>query len=543
MAALLAELAREREARHGRPEAATIPKRQKIEVIDLDDEDVEDPSVVLAKRLQAEEYEKLAGGTSTQQPSAHQLAGGTSTQHQHDFDEDDWEEAVPAGEMLPAGIGPPPANPLGLDLSRVEILRADPTPVVLIRAVGGRLESQARTLANFDISKKARSNRKCGAAENAGLNGKNCDNTFHPLAETNNKYDGKCAAITPQQMAEWVSGVVKPAMAAAAAALSRGGSTAAAQQLAEQGELAPYATAQVRCLQYDAPIRGHTEKKEGGQFHRHLDHGQYGWVVLASLHADSDFYVRLGPRPAPPTCGCGLPCKLSVSTKEGPNQGRHCFSCRGCSNTCRTFEWAKPGDEVPSAERVLRLRHGDLLIFDAARQSDVEHGVDAIYRNTREPQRPYRVSVQWRVTHTAVSERLQLAWCAKNLCDFDDDAVIAALDKLKVAPRPVSGAARGAAVQALVDKAGARAKHPRALQKLESLVKEVCNAAGNNRFLAGRLPFGNKKHLASAWHIDPDIREACFRDTVRVPATPGASGPLRGVIRLPPLAALGMEAL
>tara|TARA_B110001452_G_scaffold223957_1_gene197346 strand:+ start:62 stop:1021 length:960 start_codon:yes stop_codon:yes gene_type:complete len=76
---LLAELAREREARHGRPEADTMPKRQKI-VIDLDDEDVEDPSVVLAKRLQAEEYERLAGGTSPQPPSTEQQAapaGGT----------------------------------------------------------------------------------------------------------------------------------------------------------------------------------------------------------------------------------------------------------------------------------------------------------------------------------------------------------------------------------------------------------------------------------------------------------------------------------
>ena len=51
MSTLLAELAREREARHGRPEALeTMPKRQKT-VIDLDDEDVEDPSVVLAERL------------------------------------------------------------------------------------------------------------------------------------------------------------------------------------------------------------------------------------------------------------------------------------------------------------------------------------------------------------------------------------------------------------------------------------------------------------------------------------------------------------
>ena len=33
-----------------------------------------------------------------------------------------------------------------------------------------------------------------------------------------------------------------------------------------------------------------------------------------------------------------------------------------------------------------------------ARQSGVEHGVDAVYRNALEPCRPYRVSVQWCVT-------------------------------------------------------------------------------------------------------------------------------------------------
>ena len=114
---------------------------------------------------------------------------------------------------------------------------------------------------------------------------------------------------------------------------------------------------------------------------------------------------------------------------------------------------------------------------------------------------------------------------------------------LAVTPRPlsVSGAARVAAVQALVDKAASGAKPAAALNKF---VRTVCESDGNdNRFLSRRLVGGGRTSLPTTWHIDPDIREACFRDTVRVPATPGANGPLRGVIRLPPLSALRMEAL
>ena len=85
---------------------------------------------------------------------------------------------------------------------------------------------------------------------------------------------------------------------------------------------------------------------------------------------------------------------------------------------------------------------------------------------------------------------------------------------------------------------------PQRLRTLHAHVKATCEAEGNtNRFLATRLVGGGRCHFASCWHIDPDIREACFRDTVRVPATPAANGPLRGVIRLPPLAELGVQAL
>ena len=536
---LLAELRRAREGRRPPPVSEQVeakieptPKRAKVaaplpsnvEVIDCLSSDDEGAAAhpsdeQLARRLQDEENEAASRSRI--------FAAG------------------PSNTNSAASVGA--ANPLGLDLSRVEILRrADPTPVILFRAVGGGLERLAASFATFDIAKEDRSNRKCGAAENTGTHGKNCDNTFHPLAETNNQFDPKSKRITHAQSAEWVRGVVQPCFAAAAAALRSGGGggggggSAGARQLTEAHDVAAFAPAEIRVLQYDAPVRA--DKKEGKQFHRHLDHGMYGWVVLASLHADCDFYVRLGPRPAAPTCTCGLPCKLATVTKEGDNFGRYYYTCRGQYNACKAFDWGKPGDEVPSAERVLKLSHGDVLIFDASRQSDVEHGVDAVYKNRADPKRNYRVSVQWRVTNPAVAHRTTLAWMAKNLADFDDADVLAAFDVLGSArPQSVSGASRVAAVQRLIDVAGDAAQQATALN---ALVRRVCEAPGNgNRFLSKRLVGGGRVHIESSWHIDPDIREACFRDTVRVPATPGAGGPLRAAVRLPPLSRLGMTAL
>lgn len=428
---LLAQLRAEREARRPLPAQESAPKMAKaepvmadkkvvIELLSDDDEAADSASIVssLTKQLAADEAlaRQLAADDEQQ---AMRMAGGSSPIGSQ-------RSGNPGGNLAVRLEQRGGANPLGLDLSRVEILRrGEPTPIVLFRAVGGKLGELAQALADFDISKVNRSNRKCGAAENTGTHGKNCDNTFHPLADTNTMFDDKCRRITPEQSGQWVRSVVQPCMAAAAAALGSG--VAAARPLLEAAEVAPHVSAEIRVLQYDAPVR--TEKKEGNQFHRHLDHGMYGWVVLCSLHAECDFYVRLGPRPAAPTCQCGLPCKLARVTKEGPNHGRYYHACRGQYNACKMWQWTRPGDETPSAERVLRLGHGDVLLFDASRQSDVEHGVDAVYRSA-DPRRPYRVSIQWRVNHAEVGARLSLAWMAKNLADFDD------ADVCRLAPAP-----------------------------------------------------------------------------------------------------------
>ena len=51
------------------------------------------------------------------------------------------------------------------------------------------------------------------------------------------RYDNKCSLITPQRRSEWVSGVVQPAMAAAAAALKLDGSDGSAAAALQLGEL------------------------------------------------------------------------------------------------------------------------------------------------------------------------------------------------------------------------------------------------------------------------------------------------------------------
>ena len=53
--------------------------------------------------------------------------------------------------------------------------------------------------------------------------------------------------------------------------------------IGEVCEIASYAPSQIRCLQYDAPVR--SEVKRGGQFHRHLDHGVCtpGWCLGLGL--------------------------------------------------------------------------------------------------------------------------------------------------------------------------------------------------------------------------------------------------------------------
>ena len=50
------------------------------------------------------------------------------------------------------------------------------------------------------------------------------------------RYDNKCRLITPQRRSEWVSGVVQPAMAAAATALKLDGSDGSAAAALQLGE-------------------------------------------------------------------------------------------------------------------------------------------------------------------------------------------------------------------------------------------------------------------------------------------------------------------
>ena len=95
---------------------------------------------------------------------------------------------------------------------------------------------------------------------------------------------------------------------------------------------------------------------------------------------------------------------------------------------------------------------------------------------------------------------LSLDLLAKNLCDFDDADVVAALDALAIIPRPpsVGGTSRVAAVQLLLDKAGSQ---PSLAEALQAHVRRVCEAEGNaSRFLSRRLVGGNRNSIECAWH-------------------------------------------
>ena len=224
-------------------------------------------------------------------------------------------------------------------------------------------------------------------------------------------------------------------------------------------------------LKYAAPKRANKPADAAKFFHRHLDHGFYGWVVLASLHAPCDFYLKLGAEP----------------------------------------------------EHVLRLAHGDVLVFDASRDSAVVHGVDAVYRADASPL-ACRVSVQWRVRVPEMYERVKRAWIAKNLAEFPREALTRAFE--------VCGASRAGEgtqleqVQCLVSLAAA--SEALAVVLFE-YVRSVCEAPENvKKFLAKRLMgTGIRPQFECARHVDTDVTvkgDVWCHDRVAVPAYPGAPG-------------------
>ena len=386
--------------------------------------------------------------------------------------------ASSSASAAPTALDPDPPNRLGLDFARCEVLRGSEgeTPVVLFRAVGGGLAAEAAKLATFSDQG---SGSRCGAAVNSGTNGKNCSDTYRVLADTQPQ-GGGAVVVDDAALLRWQQAVVETTMAAAAAALRGGGHTAAAATLRDLGPQfvsGSTRTAEVRVLKYAAPKRADKSKVA---FHRHLDHGHYGWVVLASLRASCDFYLRLKP--------------------EGQ----------------------------PDAVRILTLNKGDLLVFDASRKSDVEHGVDAVHRSDA----GHRVSVQWRVVHPERWEKVRLAWMAKNLAEFPAAELGRAFDLCGLERPSMAGvgARQGphlGYVQLLISRANSSLS---VCAVLYNYVAEVCaqRPEGKDRFLAKRVGCGGRRSgLAQAWHVDKEITAAphvWLHDRVPVPAYHGAPG-------------------
>ena len=208
--------------RRGRPKsAASSPaafKRQRVAersegVIDLCDSDTEDeapscfaeedPSLALARRLQAEEYSR----------------GGVDSRHAHRS------SAAPNTTNFARGLNKQsrPSNPLELDFSRCEVLRRMPTPVLCFRAVGGALAGEAAALA---APTDKGSGRRCGAAVNSGTkpeDGKNCTDTYRVLADTTPMGGPGSTRLDAAALMRWQRRVVEPVMAAAMRALGDDG--------------------------------------------------------------------------------------------------------------------------------------------------------------------------------------------------------------------------------------------------------------------------------------------------------------------------------
>ena len=192
---------------------------------------------------------------------------------------------------------PPPQqqrwNAAHLDLSRVEVLRRD-SPVVLFRGVGSALRDEATRLCAFDSKG---SGRRCGAAVNSGTNGKNCTDTYRVLGDTSaSTGPGGATQLNADALARYQRRIVDPVMAAAARAVG-----APPFDYGPHFEPESTRTAELRVLKYAAPKRTAKSPDEKLFFHRHLDHGHYAHVCLASLGGSADFWLKLGRHDAGPS--------------------------------------------------------------------------------------------------------------------------------------------------------------------------------------------------------------------------------------------------
>ena len=306
----------------------------------------------------------------------------------------------------------------------------------------------------------------CGAAEKAP----GAKDNYQIVADGNSlKVNEKKTILTDADAARWFRAVAGPALRACAAVARRDGARVPAATLgACDGESAA-PEGDVRVLRYPATGRSHAS------FHRHRDHPHYGMVVLASLRATCDFWVtQTSSRPTAETVG-----------------------------------------------RLVTLRHGDLIVFDASREPDgsgFAHGVEVVPSSPRWAE---RVSVQWRMSVPGRSRRMKLAWSLLNLAEFEPDVYARVLGAAGDRAAALEGfAARALASPALLDDVFARV--------------EAVAVAQPKKYLSRRLGtcFGAPRaYFSCAWHCCPDVTDAVWKDTLAVHVL-GARATT--TIRLPP---------
>lgn len=220
------------------------------------------------------------------------------------------------------------------------------------------------------------------------------------------------------------------------------------------------------------------------------DHPHYGMVVLASLRASCDFFVQqTAEKPAAnePAARLGRGERLAA---DGPG-------------------------------RVVRLGHGDIIVFDASREPDgsgFEHGVEVVPESEKWKE---RVSIQWRMHSPGRSRRLKLAWALLNLAEFEEPVFAGALQGVSAAPRDRVRELEAFARRALAN--------PAALDAAFARVSAIADA-NPKKYLAPRLGtcIGvTREHFASAWHNCPEANDAVWNTSLVVHLVGGGKATLR----------------
>ena len=385
----------------------------------------------------------------------------------------------------------------GCDLP-ITVLRESPTPILILHAkqrvdyltsaamsIGA---DHSQTLPSAFEGKKW-SSRKCGFAENAGgaelsSNGKNCDDNYSLVADTVPSHDPNKIIIDSghrnSSLSIWYETIIMPILRAVSDALGSKSNDFL------QRRPASFSPDDTRCAEMRVLLYENGKKQ---QMHRHFDHGMYGLVVLLSLGSTADFFIRVGP----------------------------------------------------DDERVIQLKDGDILVFDASRKSQVFHGVDAICNDdprnngkvevnknglTKFQQALLtpgsRVSIQWRLYYPELGARVQLAWCVRNLYSFEPDLFeyccasvgLAGGGDLKSA---IASPKRKDNLQFLVDFVSKDLANR--VGALMRLVSNIC-AQNEAKYLSAEIykwnVGGHRCQFESAWHIDKECSHAAFEEQVRV---------------------------